>query len=135
VSHLADAQVEQALENEGYQSGFTVIAPPAATPSGPAWRAALLPLAAGIILGLGLAIGLVAAVTWTDSAVHSPEDVFDRLGLATVAVVHHGYRPVYTMPSPPLHSNGSRPLTGSRRFGLRLPRRSRRGAGPRANGS
>ena len=87
-SRLADAQIEAAAELQGSQSDFKVIAPARASYSTMrAVQAAALPLVGGLVVALLLALTPLAIMLWTDRTLHSPEDVLDRLGARTVAVV------------------------------------------------
>jgi hypothetical protein len=106
LRRLIDAGFEEAQAAQARQRGFTVLSPPqiAGEPSSPL-REAILPIGLGLVVGLGLSLGAVALATWLDHSVRTPADVFERLGLQTVAAV-----PPDGVPSAPFGDIQARPI-------------------------
>jgi hypothetical protein len=90
---LAGARLDADTAMRDAQSGFRVIAPPKlpAAPGVPI-RAALLPLLLGGMMAATIFAGSVVLATWMDTTLRAPDDVLDRLGMKTVAVVPHARR-------------------------------------------
>jgi hypothetical protein len=92
AAKLSDAQLQLTVEQQTGQTQFkTISAPRVAHLSTAKLKAGMMPLLFGAAVAAALAFVPVALMTWTDNSARTPDDVFEQLGLRTVAVVPHGW--------------------------------------------
>lgn len=114
LTRLSDVRLEETLDQQARQNEFRILTPPqAAETADRPLGEALLPLILGGLMALLLTVAVIVLATWLDTTIRSPEDVYERLGVTTIAVVPHGYRPRSQT------ANGAhQSRAGSRRLGL-----------------